>query len=629
MKQCTRCAIFRRRLAPASFGAMRRAQICSLCIVALALAFAQPPAIAAEARNLEIYATTDLHGHLVPTKTHLQGGNGKRMGEVGGLAMIGGILKNARAKFPGRVMLLDGGDIMQGTLASNLGEGLAMIHGMNPLGYTAAAIGNHDFDYGPVGPSPIPTQPSDDPRGALIARIKDATFPMLSANLMTDRGAHMFAPYVIREIDGVPVGIVGATTTALSTTTMPPNLIGLRVEPILPAVLAAGRAATEKGARVLVVVMHAGGECNRGPRGFTDADKDDLAGCHQEEEGFQLAHGLAADMKAGGPRWSALVGGHTHQAVNAIVDGIPFVQAGKNGEHVAHVSIEVTGRGKDARATGHFTIEHDIDVCAQKNKTDHCAAEGDAPVHAATYLGATIVPDEKVAAGIAHDLELAAATGARSIGVDLPEGMPAGYHDESPLGNFAADAVRKMAKAEVGLMNGGGLRADLPPGPLTYGRLYESFPFDNQVVAIEMTGAALRRSIVHNLHSRSGILSYSGLQVDARCEAGKVLVDVLMESGKPLDLKAHYHVAAPDFLVRGGDDAVRAATTVGPSLGLVREALEQALKAHAGVLHARDAAVFDPAHPRTRLPGPRPIGCGTIEPHDDSPIVDLSSGGKR
>ena len=130
--------------------------------------------------------------------------------------------------------------------------------------------------------------------------------------------------------------------------------------------------------------------------------------------------------------------------------------------------------------------------------------------------------------------------------------MIAGYGDESPLGNFAADALRVAAQADIGIINGGGLRADLPPGALTYGALYEAFPFDNQLVSVEMSGADLRRTVVHNLHSRYGALSYSGLSVSARCEGGKVLVDIKLPSGRMLDAKAPFRRVLTDLV--GGDD---------------------------------------------------------------------------
>ena len=80
-------------------------------------------------------------------------------------------------------MLVDAGDMFQGTLESNLGEGAAVVRAYNLLGYDAAAVGNHEFDYGPVGPAPTPRAPGDDARGALKARAAEARFPFLDANL--------------------------------------------------------------------------------------------------------------------------------------------------------------------------------------------------------------------------------------------------------------------------------------------------------------------------------------------------------------------------------------------------------------------------------------------------------------
>ena len=80
-------------------------------------------------------------------------------------------------------MLVDAGDMFQGTLESNLGEGAAVVRAYNALGYDAAALGNHEFDFGPVGPAPAPRTPADDARGALKARAAEAKFPLLVANI--------------------------------------------------------------------------------------------------------------------------------------------------------------------------------------------------------------------------------------------------------------------------------------------------------------------------------------------------------------------------------------------------------------------------------------------------------------
>src|SRR6185436_9714105 len=130
---------------------------------------------AASIVTLSIVGTNDLHGGILP-----------RDGR-GGLALLGGYVKNlrdARARDGGAVLLIDAGDMFQGTLVSNTTEGAHVVAAYNVLGYTAAAVGNHEFDFGPVGPAATPRTPGDDPRGALKARASEARFPFLAANLV-------------------------------------------------------------------------------------------------------------------------------------------------------------------------------------------------------------------------------------------------------------------------------------------------------------------------------------------------------------------------------------------------------------------------------------------------------------
>src|SRR6185369_2499720 len=130
--------------------------------------------------TISVIATTDLHGGVLPR------------GVRGGVALLGGYLRNirtARLQDGGGVLLVDAGDMFQGTLESNLNEGAAVIAAYNALGYAAAAVGNHDFDFGPVGPTSTSQQPSDDPRGALKARAAQANFPFLAANLIDEATA--------------------------------------------------------------------------------------------------------------------------------------------------------------------------------------------------------------------------------------------------------------------------------------------------------------------------------------------------------------------------------------------------------------------------------------------------------
>src|SRR5450432_1788836 len=108
-------------------------------------------------------------------------------GALDRLPILAGFVDNVRAARKadgGAVVLVDAGDLFQGTLESNLAEGAPVIAAFNAIGYDAVAIGNHEFDFGPVGPAVTPQAPGDDARGALKARAAQAHFPLLDANLL-------------------------------------------------------------------------------------------------------------------------------------------------------------------------------------------------------------------------------------------------------------------------------------------------------------------------------------------------------------------------------------------------------------------------------------------------------------
>jgi 5'-nucleotidase len=142
----------------------------------------------AQTMTLSIVGTNDLHGGILQRE------------DRGGLALLGGYVANlraARARDGGAVLLVDGGDMFQGTLESNLTEGQIVIAAYNTLGYSAAAIGNHEFDFGPAGPASQPKGLDDDPRGALKARAAQASFPFLAANLIdTATGRPVAFPHI-------------------------------------------------------------------------------------------------------------------------------------------------------------------------------------------------------------------------------------------------------------------------------------------------------------------------------------------------------------------------------------------------------------------------------------------------
>src|SRR4051812_25517663 len=261
--------------------------------------------------HLTIVGTNDLHGWLMAIAE-----NGVK---GGGLAALSAYVKILRGENPDGVLLLDAGDLFQGTLASNLSEGEAVIAAMNAVGYDAAAIGNHEFDFGPVGPH-VTAQAGEDVFGVLKARLAQARFPLLSANIYEHDSKERpdWLPgdgTLLLERHGVKIGIVGLTTPQTPQTTLPINVATLRFAPLAPEALTASKRLREKGAQLVIAVMHAGGKCAKWD------DPKDTSSC-------DIAQGEVFTMLSALPEGTldAVVAGHVHNIIGHFFAGTPVIE---------------------------------------------------------------------------------------------------------------------------------------------------------------------------------------------------------------------------------------------------------------------------------------------------------------
>src|SRR6185436_8357054 len=126
-------------------------------------------------------------------------------------------------------------------------------------------------------------------------------------------------------------------------------------------------------------------------------------------------------------------------------------------------------------------------------------------------------------------------------------------NEESALGNLFADWARAAAGADAAIANSGGIRADLPAGPLTFGRLYAVTPFDNREMTVRLAGAQLRRVIANNLEQRGSLIVISGVRATAACASGQLRVSLRRDSGAAVKDTDMLRVVTSDFLVEGGD----------------------------------------------------------------------------
>ena len=534
--------------------------------------------------TISIVGTTDLHGRIFAV-------DGR-----GGLALLGGYLANlraARAADGGAVLLLDSGDTYQGGIESNLSEGAVVIDAYNTLGYTAAAIGNHDFEFGPVDAWDSTEAPAGDLRGALKARAVQARFPFLAANLREEGRPVAWPnvrPSVVVEAAGLEVGIVGVMTHDALSMTLAANVGGLAVSELAGTIEAEASRLRAGGARVVVVASHAGGDCS------AFGQPADLTACDASAEMFEVARRLPRGLV------DVIVAGHTHGAVAHEVNGTAIVQAYSWGRTFSRADVGV------ARGTGRVTgvrIFEPRYVCAREDGAGQCVPESASGSVVAHYEG-PVAADAAVEAAMAPALRRVSALRSTALGAVLDTPVPRGSGDEeSALGNLFADALRDLAPgadAAISYSTGpGGLRADLAAGAATVGAFYDAYPFDNRVVRLTLTGAQLRQLLTAQVRRprwRGRALGVSGLRTVVDCRAGELHVDVMRASGHPIADRDTLSVAMPDFMAAramtlgsSGDPVTAAAT-----LPQVRDVVAGWVRARGGRISA--AAFADPSRPR-------------------------------
>jgi 5'-nucleotidase len=535
--------------------------------------------------TLSIVGTSDLHGAAVPR-------NG-----LGGLPLLAGYVNNlrmARASDGGAVLLIDSGDTFQGDIESNLSEGAFVVDAYNAMRYTAEAIGNHDFDFGSVD-SPTARQLPGDPRGALKARAAQARYPFLAANLLdraTGRPVEWpnVRPSVLVDAARVKIGVVGVMTLDALKSTLAANVRGLRVAPLGPTIAAEASKLRAAGAEVVIVAAHAGGRCDQFDQ------PSDLSSCDAEAEIFQVASALPQGLV------DVIVAGHTHRGLAHQVEGIGIIQPFSHGQAFGRVDVVFDRRTRKV-ARIHLFAPHPL--CAQHDPSSENCVPPIAAAVPAQYEGRRVLSDPVVAQAMAPALQRVHQLQATTLGVSLAAPIHRGGTVGSPLGNVVADALRgAVPGADVAVINNAtrGLWADLTDGTMTFGQLYNVFPFDNRVVRIRMSGAELSRWVVGEIRQgRRGALGMSGVGVRASCLADGMHLDLRRAGGRLIqdgDRLLVVTIAAPTL---SGSVALAAPTGgVSPTddAPVVREVVEDWFRRTARLPQGQldDAIRQDPAY---------------------------------
>ncbi|MBS1960574.1 MAG: bifunctional metallophosphatase/5'-nucleotidase [Bdellovibrionales bacterium] len=536
--------------------------------------------------NLEtvvVLGTNDIHGALAPAELKTKDPTPIEY-EKGGAAIFASHVRILRQQYGDHLLLLDAGDEFQGSIDSNLEEGRPMVRFFNQLGYNAAAIGNHEFDFGPegsLGSYDPATSKGLDLRGTLKARIREANYPYLAANIYTKKGEFPGIPgtkaSTIVRAGKLRVGIIGLTTLDTPTTTRPAFAADLEFRDMAKTAIAESKKLREDGADIVVVVTHSGVFCNipmaadRTPRpGLVRSETDFQTGCESNHEVPELLRRVPKGTI------DAVVSGHTHSLVHHWIEGVPVIQAGTQDVYYNLIYLTYDWSAKKLR-TEKTRIEGPIPICPkvfanQRNcNGDQAAPEkGRGDLVAAKLRGVTIGPDSAMESVLAPTFAHTEAKKREVVG-KAAQPVPHIKERESPLGDFVADSIRESLGTQIAIMNPGGIRADWESGEIHYADVFKTLPFDNYLSKLTLTGKELRRLVRITNAGARGFFSTSGLVVRAiRREDepyssdldgnGKIepweldrLIDVTLADGTPIEDGKTYTVGTLDFLVSGGD----------------------------------------------------------------------------
>jgi 2',3'-cyclic-nucleotide 2'-phosphodiesterase (5'-nucleotidase family) len=327
---------------------------------------------------------------------------------------------------------------------------------------------------------------------------EEAEFPFLSANVASDPQPLTVLSSVVIERPDVPkVAVLGLTTPELTTATHPRNIEGISVEEPVAV------------ARRLVPALR---------------DEADLV--------VVLSHlGIADDRRLAEsvPGIDLIVGGHNHNlyARPVFVETVPIVQAGERGGWLGRMDF----RCREGRlaATDYTLIPID-------------SASPEDPEIAAEVRRITLDAERELDSEVGFNAQ------------ELSAWRELIRREEASFGNFVADLAREITLADIALFNGGSFRASIPAGPVTLKSIYQAFPFRNELVLGELSGArllaALERSAALNpLDNPGGFLQVSG--VSYRIENGQLASATI--DNVPIDPTRRYRIVTSDFLAAGGD----------------------------------------------------------------------------
>lgn len=434
------------------------------------------------------------------------------------------------------VILVDNGDSIQGSPLGTMTKGSANVDLMNAMGYEVAIPGNHEFDYG---------------MDNFLALTEKANFPYISANFNKE-GELVFAPYVIKEYDGVKVAFVGMTTPKTLISSTPKYFMddaGNFVygffqsddgQLLYSKVQEAVDAARAEGAAYVVAMGHMGNEAGCMPYTYADV----------------IANTNGIDL---------FLDGHSHdtdhvEMLNKDGDNVIRQACGTKMEGVGYAVI-----GADGKLSAGIHLWNDKQSFVKLTGATSDVAE--AITAATAELDAAL---KTVVAHTAYDLVITDPANVDENGKEVRIVR----NSETNLGELCADAYRYVSGADIAFVNGGGVRAKIPAGDITREQILNVHPYGNSLCVVKATGQEILDALEYGAKDWpsefGGWLHVSGLTFELHTYlpstatqdtnglfsgvTGEYRVKNVMVNGEPLDLEKEYTLSCHNYKLKNMGD---------------------------------------------------------------------------
>lgn len=404
--------------------------------------------------------------------------------------------------------LVSCGDYLQGGTAGAISKGQYVADILRNMGYDAATLGNHEFDY------------NVDRMKELIA---SAQLPVTCANLYDcSNGKRMFPSYIIKEYGKKKVAFIGATTTGTLYTESYAffddngrQMYELSEKDIYNKVQQAADDARKAGADYVIVIGHLG-------------ESKNVLNCD--------SHGLIAATRG----IDAVLDGHTHSVVacayvpNADGKPIPVSQTGTKFQNIGKLLIDRNGKistqlipfNEVTQESSRVKATADSIIAEMSVLTNRPVCHSDYPLR---------ILDE--------------------------EGRQLVRMAETNAGDLVTDAYRALTKADIAITNGGGIRTELPAGDLKYGDVVSLLPYDNYLCVCELTGAELldllEACCQYTPEENGDFPQSSGMTFTINTNGSPRVTDLKILNAstneyQPVDMDAKYQLATIDYCITGG-----------------------------------------------------------------------------